>query len=949
MGFFQGAADFDPSPTNAILGATGTLDIFMAKYGPNGNYLWAKKFGAAFSNSGHSIALNASGNVLITGNFYSVVDFDPSAAVYNLSSSVFNAYLKSNVFVGQYNQVTAAFSSAFAPGDYQFNEERSYSVKNDQLGNVFICGEFSGAIDFDFSPVTDYYMASAGGTDGFVAKYSPAGALIWARRIGGPKTDVCYGLAIDNLGNCLITGTFDSTATFNAALTATLASNGSQDVFLMKLNPVGFLLWHTGFGGTGNDRGKTIAVNSANDVYVAGYFEGTVDTDPSAGSNILFSNGATDIFFSGFAPNGNFVWGKGIGSATDDEPRSIAIDNAGELVMTGGFSQTTDFDPGPGFGFLNCSGAYDIFLAKYNSSGAYIFANKIGAAGGDHAMSLCVDAANNYIISGDFSGTVDFDPATFSTVNLIASGPYDGFVAKYNSLGTYQWVRHISGINGQTADGVNTDLNSNIYITGKYGATTNFGSIILSNTGPLDQYISKYDASGNNLWVSRAGGNNFNVGGSLVIDNSNNIYSTGYFYGVSDFDPSFLTANLASAGAGDVFLLKYKQCITTSVSVSSQSNVSCYGGNNGFVNLIASGGTGITYSWTPTGNTTASLTSLSIGSYSCLVMNSCGAASSINITVTQPSSLNINMGMSPTLICQGVNTILQANVTGGTPAYTYTWSTGANTAPISFPATVSGGYTCTITDAKGCIKTATTAIVVNTSPTVNIVASTNTLCANTTATLNASGANSYTWNPNVVSSSVVVSPSVTSTYTVTGKSLNGCADTETVSLIVSPGPPLNVVSTSSILCLGNTATITATGSSTYTWSNGNNTNAIVITPTANITYTVTGISSAGCVDSISYTQNVSICTGLDGSLSKNNSIISVYPNPNTGEFYIGEFENNIGKEVEVFNSIGQLVQQFKIETNIPKVNINEHPNGFYFVVIKDKDASIHNSKIVKTN
>ncbi|MEO6304719.1 MAG: T9SS type A sorting domain-containing protein, partial [Bacteroidia bacterium] len=209
---------------------------------------------------------------------------------------------------------------------------------------------------------------------------------------------------------------------------------------------------------------------------------------------------------------------------------------------------------------------------------------------------------------------------------------------------------------------------------------------------------------------------------------------------------------------------------------------------------------------------------------------------------------------------------------------------------------------------------------------------------------------SYAWYPiPVTTSSLVASPPNSITYSVTGTDANNCTITQAVFITVVPLPTISVTSASSVICLGNSVVLTASGAVTYTWDNGSNSNWINVTPTANTNYTITGDNGTGCLNSSVYTQYVILCTNELENVINQNVIISIYPNPNNGEFYISEFENNIGNDVEIYNSVGQLLKQFKIESQIQQIEINEYPNGFYFVRIMDGNLILSTTKIIKNN
>ncbi len=953
-GSFEDAVDFDPSAANTVLNSVAlTKDIFLAKYNAAGNYVWAEKFGSGSGEQGNYVTIDNLSNIRLTGGINGTVDFDPSAANYTLTN--FNPLISSPsyaFFCSKYLSSNGAFLSAFAAYDDVGGTDVSNCIKKDNFGNIYVCGSFTGIVDFDPSLITSY-LKTNGYDDGFVAKYSPTGALLWAKNIGGKLMDNANALTLDNAGNCYITGWFNDTCSFDPSIpSATISAigGGGDDIFIAKFDNNGNYIWSKAMGGNSLDRGITIAFDNINNIFVSGVYSGTADLDPTPVLLNTLSAGDWDIFISKFDVNGNFLFSKHIGGGAFDEPASIAVDNNGDVVLTGEFSAWADLDPGSNLVALTSQGDYDVFIAKYNQNGIFYWAKRIGDIGTDISKCVVVDNNNRYIITGTFMSTADFNPATFVTNNLVSLGGVDGFLAKFDANGNHIWAYNIvSGVGNSQSNGVAVDANNNILVTGAFAGSTDFNPAIASAvlTATLyDSFIAKYDSIGTYKWVIKAGGVDNEIGYSIVTD-INSFYTTGYFKKEVDFDASANTSNMASAGEEDIFILKYKECAITNLSVS-QNSITCFGLNNGNASVTATGGSGFSYLWNPGGFTTPNISNLVAGSYSCVVTNSCGYTNTITATITQPSTLTLNTSPITNTVCLGSQANLSANLTGGMSPYTYTWSNGSNNSFNNFTPTASTIITVFAADVNNCSKSSTLNITVVNNPTVTLNSSTTTICAGGSVTLSASGANSYFWSPtSAITASTVVSPPGALIYSVTGSDANNCTDTKSVFISVLPLPNMAVTSSSSLLCIGNSANLTVSGAATYTWDGGSNNTSIIVTPTVNTTYTVIGTSAFGCVNTVFYTQNVSICTDLEKENLDKKFSISIYPNPNNGEFYVSEFENNIGKEIEIYNALGQLIKQLKIESLIQKVNISEYPAGLYFVKIRDGNSVLIIAKIIK--
>jgi len=258
-----------------------------------------------------------------------------------------------------------------------------YSIAVDDMGNVYVTGVFGGTsggtADFDPGPGTAN-LTSAGNIDIFFAKYNSSGDYIWAKRLGGIGWDDGRSIALDGTGNVYITGWFMGTVDFDPGPdTAALTSVG-RDIFFAKYSSSGDYIWAKRVGGTWFEEGSSIALDDMGNVYITGTFEGTADFDPGPGTANLISAGAgfDDIFFAKYSSSGDYLWAKSIGSTLIDQGLSIALDGMGNVYITGYFWGTADFDPGSSTADLTSNGIYDIFFAKYNSSGNYIWAKRVG-------------------------------------------------------------------------------------------------------------------------------------------------------------------------------------------------------------------------------------------------------------------------------------------------------------------------------------------------------------------------------------------------------------------------------------------------------------------------------------------------------------------------------------------------------------------------------------------
>jgi hypothetical protein len=328
-------------------------------------------------------------------------------------------------------------------------------------------------------------------------------------------------------------------------------------------------LWGKQLGGTDDDYGSPIAVDTSGNVYATGGFRGTVDFDPGTGMYNLTAIGSQDIFVSKLDASGNFIWAKQFGGTGLDNANSIAIDAStatGGIYTTGLFYGTVDFDPGIGTFNLTSAGFGDIFISKLDSAGNFLWAKQLGGtADFDYGFSLALDASGNVYTTGYFYGTADFDPGA-GTYNLSSAGDRDIFVSKLDASGNFLWAKQLGGLNDDRAYSLVVDTSTatgGIYTTGFFQSIVDFdpgiGVYNLTSAGDDDIFVSKLDSSGNFVWAIQMGGAAEDRSYSIAVDASSGtgaVYNTGFFNGTVDFNPGTGTYNLVSAGLGDIFVSK---------------------------------------------------------------------------------------------------------------------------------------------------------------------------------------------------------------------------------------------------------------------------------------------------------------------------------------------------------------------------------------------------------
>ncbi len=366
---------------------------------------------------------------------------------------------------------------------------------------------------------------------------------LWVKQAGGTDSDVGKSIAVDANGNSYVTGYFRGNATFGST---TLSSIGNTDIFFAKLDSNGNWLWANQAGGWNYDYGYSIAVDANGNSYVTGYFKFSV----TFGTTTLTNSGNPDIFVAKLDNNGNWLWAKQAGGISGDIGYSITVDANGNSYVTGIFSGSATFGTITLIGF----GGYDIFVAKLDSNGNWLWAKQAGGISDDYGNSIAVDANGNSYFTGWFS-----DSVTFGNTTLTSSRYADIFVAKLGNNGNWLWAKQAQ-TGGTLYDdcfsyGIAVDANGNSYVTGYFEGSINFGTTTLTSIGSWDFFVAKLDSNGNWLWAKQTGGTNYDYGCGITVDANENSYVTGVFYSNS-ITFGTITLTNSSSGYADIFVAK---------------------------------------------------------------------------------------------------------------------------------------------------------------------------------------------------------------------------------------------------------------------------------------------------------------------------------------------------------------------------------------------------------
>jgi hypothetical protein len=392
--------------------SAGNNDVFLAKYTAAGAHIWSQRFGGASYDYAGALAVDASGNILLTGSFQQSTNYGGA----DLTSAG-----GSDIYLARYTSSgTHLWSERFGGPDY----ETPYGVAADGAGNVVLAGSFTDSTDFGGGLLVGDY------TEAFVAKFDPSGAHLWSRSFGASFSDVASGVALDGSDNVVLAGYFNYTVDFGGG---GLVSAGNADVFLAKYTPAGAHMWSQRFGGLSTDNAYDVAVDGSDNILLTGTFMGTADF----GGGGMVSAGYQDVFVAAYDASGAHRWSRRAGGVSTDNPHGIDVDAAGNILLTGYFQGVTSLG---GATFVS-AGDTDGFIARYDATGAHEWSMRFGGTWRDRGFDVAADTDGNVFSTGFFYGAANLGGDDF-----VSAGGYDVFIAEYASTTAEPLISSIADI-----------------------------------------------------------------------------------------------------------------------------------------------------------------------------------------------------------------------------------------------------------------------------------------------------------------------------------------------------------------------------------------------------------------------------------------------------------------------------------------------------------------------
>jgi hypothetical protein len=433
----------------------------------------------------------------------------------------------------------AKWAELFGDGAEQFGN----AVAVDSSGNVYVAGDFYGAL-----PFPGHTLIASGFDAMFVAKFDPGGKHLWSNQFSGGMTQGVSTIAVDAAGNVVIGGYSIGTISFGGE---TLAPGA----FVAKFDASGMHSWSRSFGGStacglpfGTSAVGAVAFDPKGDVIAAGAFCGSADF----GSGPVPSAGNTDAFVvklrgaDGSMKASDGAWANVFGDGLAQSAGPVAVDAAGKVLVAGTFYGSMTL----GSMTLTSAGNSDAFLAKLKPDGTVSWTQAFASTGADTALSLAVDPLGGPILAGRFGGAINFGGGPVDVVG----GSSNRFVVKYSAGHLYQWAEVFSGDALLSTASVASDASGNVFVVTGYQGKLGLGTSTLMSAGKSDILLAKLDAStGAPVWYRSFGDDADQQPGGIGVAPDGSPIITGGVGGEMDFG----TGVLKSAGGGDLLIAKF--------------------------------------------------------------------------------------------------------------------------------------------------------------------------------------------------------------------------------------------------------------------------------------------------------------------------------------------------------------------------------------------------------
>ncbi|MCY2952763.1 MAG: SBBP repeat-containing protein [Planctomycetota bacterium] len=445
-----------------------------------------------------------------------------------------------------------------------FGQERQantgLSVVVDSAGNSYVTGTFGAAINVN--PLGKQFILTRGNGNGaFIAKYSPKGMMIWAKRLVGRGDTSGLQIKLGPTGDVYVAGMYSKSISFDGPTKAFLTSVGGQDVFVMRLSNRGALKWFGNLGGKKDDGVDAMAIGPDGDVYLAGYVRLEGDIDPTANGVLnVTTRGVDDTFIERLGgKDGHLIWSRVFGERDTSEAISgMVVDPKRGLIVAGSFQREVEFDrQNPAFNRESDGKRTDIYYGRLNlKTGGWSLLNVFGSSDTDYSSDIALAPSGGaFYITGQFQSTMQVTPGNPDSV-LSPIGEQDVFIAKFTAAGEVIWARQIGGNDSMTfASGVAVDPAGNAYATGWFNDSvivdpgssqvqltidkSGDGNSPFGKIGSSEVYITQFAPNGDLRYAKQIGGDDAGiVSAAIAVNSAGNALVTGNFNGTANFAPA---------------------------------------------------------------------------------------------------------------------------------------------------------------------------------------------------------------------------------------------------------------------------------------------------------------------------------------------------------------------------------------------------------------------------
>lgn len=903
--------------------------------------LWATYYGGNSQDDySKKITTDAAGNLYLVHRTYST-DFPVTAGAYDVTS------MNGDVAFSKFTKAGAQVWATYLGGN---SNEEAWGVDVDINGDIVISGMTAS---FDF-PTTAGVLSSSRSSNPyywelFVSKFDDMGALVWSTYLGGSGDEYSPDVETDSNGNVVVVATNFSGTTFPTTPGAfDETQNSFSAITVTKLDGTGNMVWSTILEGNSDEYCRpAVAINSLDDIIVTGSTYSTDFPTTTGAFDEIHNGGGRDWFLTSFSATGAMNWSTFVGGSSDEgyniDP-DVVVDNSDNIYLAGS-TNSSDLVTTTGAYDETWNSSWDIYLAKFDNTGAHVWGTYFGGAATDQLGDL--DFSNNriYMVGGTSSTNL---PVTPDAHQATFGGNQDVFVTEWNTDGTLNYSTYYGGIGFENPS----------YVTCAYGSgqlnvmTDTYESTFPTTTGAFDEtFNGSYDMA---LFSIRFCDLELILDGKtdvLCNDELTGTINTSYVTGTEDpvtflWDNGATTDDLTNLPAGDYKLVATGGVTGCTMELSSTVTINqpdtietvitginpvCFGNQTGSIDLTVSGGVaGYTYAWTG-GAITEDVTNLGAGIHTVTITDANGCVFEDELEITQPDDITATFVVTP-VDCNGNSTgAIDMTVAGGVPGYSYEWSNAELTQNLSGLA--AGSYSVLVSDAIGCVALKAQTVTEPNALAIDFMATDIDCNGNTNGSIDATvtggvATYSYVWsNAEITEDLATLNADM---YTLTSTDANGCIVIDSVEILDAEA--IVVTGTTTLETFGSDASIYTSVNGgvapyTYSWDNGTTfPNAFSL---SSGDYTVTVTDANGCTGTATFTVDSQL--GVGSSMEDG---LSVYPNPFNTSFsinYSGTYTWTVydvaGKLIERGNSNGQ-----------EQINLSNVNGGVYILKVETTEG-----------